>query len=125
MQPPTTNAIVTALRFFFKVTLDRPETTRHLVFVYEPRKLPRVLSRRGVAPAGGRTGTQAQNLPANRAGQRVAAASRVPDGVQARSKAGGPRGGNRQLVARALALHAHPDRHRSKFWTSSRPSGKS
>jgi len=25
-------------------TLDRPETTRHLVFVYEPRKLPRVLS---------------------------------------------------------------------------------
>jgi len=26
------------------VTLDRPETTRRLVFVYEPRKLPRVLS---------------------------------------------------------------------------------
>jgi integrase/recombinase XerD len=35
---------VTVLRFLFKVTLDRPETTRHLVFVYEPRKLPRVLS---------------------------------------------------------------------------------
>ena len=35
---------MTALRFFVKVTLDRPETTRHLVFVYEPRKLPRVLS---------------------------------------------------------------------------------
>ena len=32
------------MRFFFKVTLDRPETTRHLVFVYEPRTLPRVLS---------------------------------------------------------------------------------
>src|ERR1700754_3716136 len=44
MQPPSVNATVTALRFFFKVTLDRPETTRHLVFVYEPRKLPRVLS---------------------------------------------------------------------------------
>src|SRR5258707_883045 len=44
VQPPTFNATVTALRFFFKVTLDRPETTRHLVFVYEPRKLPRVLS---------------------------------------------------------------------------------
>jgi integrase/recombinase XerD len=42
--PPTINATVTALRFFFKVTLDRPETTRHLVFVHEPRKLPRVLS---------------------------------------------------------------------------------
>jgi hypothetical protein len=32
------------LRFFFKVTLDHPDITRHLVFVYEPRKLPRVLS---------------------------------------------------------------------------------
>ena len=42
--PPTINTIVTVLRFFFKVTLDRPEITRHLVFVYEPRKLPRVLS---------------------------------------------------------------------------------
>ena len=41
--PPTINAAVTALRFFFKVTLDRRKTTRHLVFVYEPRKLPRVL----------------------------------------------------------------------------------
>src|ERR1700687_2743408 len=44
VQPPTINATVTVLRFFFKVTLDRPETTRHLVFVYEPRKLPRVRS---------------------------------------------------------------------------------
>ena len=44
MRPPTINATATALRFFFKVTVDRPETTRHLVFVYEPRKLPRVLS---------------------------------------------------------------------------------
>src|SRR2546428_7607098 len=44
VHPPTINATVTALRFFFKVTLDRPETTRRLVFVYEPRKLPRVLS---------------------------------------------------------------------------------
>ena len=41
---PKINATVSALRFFFKVTLDRPDTTRHLVFVYEPRKLPRVLS---------------------------------------------------------------------------------
>jgi integrase/recombinase XerD len=44
VQPPTINTTVTVLRFFFKVTLDRPETTRHLVFVYEPRKLPRALS---------------------------------------------------------------------------------
>ena len=32
---------MTALRFFFKVTLDRPEMARHLMFVHEPRKLPR------------------------------------------------------------------------------------
>ena len=42
-KPPTINATVTALRFFFKAIVDKPETTRHLVFVYEPRKLPRVL----------------------------------------------------------------------------------
>ena len=44
VRPTSINATVTALRFFFKVTLDRPETTRRLVFVYEPRKLPRVIS---------------------------------------------------------------------------------
>jgi integrase/recombinase XerD len=43
VRPPTINSTVTALRFFFKVTVDKPETTRHLVFVYEPRKLPRIL----------------------------------------------------------------------------------
>src|SRR5436190_9078525 len=41
LQPPSINATVTALRFFFKVTLDRPETTRRLVFVYEPRACSR------------------------------------------------------------------------------------
>src|ERR1700687_4330463 len=44
LQPQSINATVTALRFYFKVTLDRPEVPRHLGFVYEPRKLPRVLS---------------------------------------------------------------------------------
>jgi integrase/recombinase XerD len=29
VRPPTINATVTALRFFFKMTLDRPQTTRH------------------------------------------------------------------------------------------------
>jgi len=43
VRPPTINSTVTALHFFFKVTVDKPETTRHLVFVYEPRKLPRIL----------------------------------------------------------------------------------
>lgn len=43
INPPAMNSTVTALRFFFKVTIDRPETTRYLVFVHEPQKLPRVL----------------------------------------------------------------------------------
>jgi site-specific recombinase XerD len=32
------------LRFFFTVTLDRPDMARHLTFVREPRKIPAVLS---------------------------------------------------------------------------------
>jgi site-specific recombinase XerD len=42
-KPGVINATVTALRFFFNVTLGKAETTRLLAFVYEPRKLPRVL----------------------------------------------------------------------------------
>src|SRR3984893_997536 len=35
---------VSALRFFFTVTLGRADAARHLTFVHEPRKLPVVLS---------------------------------------------------------------------------------
>ena len=41
---PVLNAAVTALRFFFSVTLGRAEVTERLPFVREPRKLPVVLS---------------------------------------------------------------------------------
>ena len=44
LKPGSINITVSALRFFFRVTVDKPETTRHLVHVYEPQKLPRVLS---------------------------------------------------------------------------------
>jgi integrase/recombinase XerD len=37
---PKINATVSALRFFFNVTLDRPDLARHLSFVHEPRKVP-------------------------------------------------------------------------------------
>ncbi len=43
------NATVTALRFFFKVTLVRSEATEQMTFVREPRKLPVVLSPEEVA----------------------------------------------------------------------------
>ena len=41
---PTHNATVTALRFFFEITLRRRGATDHLPFVRQPRKLPVVLS---------------------------------------------------------------------------------
>ncbi len=49
IRPPSINGSVAALRFFFTVTLDRPEMARHLTFVREPRKLPAVLSPEEVA----------------------------------------------------------------------------
>lgn len=39
------NAALTAIRFLFNITLDKPERVRHLVSVPVPRKLPRILSR--------------------------------------------------------------------------------
>jgi integrase/recombinase XerD len=41
---PTMNSIVSALRFFFTQTLDRPDLARRLVRVTHPRKLPVVLN---------------------------------------------------------------------------------
>jgi integrase/recombinase XerD len=43
-QPPTVNSTVSALRFLFTVTLDRPDLSRRLVLTRHPRKLPEVLS---------------------------------------------------------------------------------
>src|SRR5215204_7651401 len=44
LQPPGINSAVSALRFFFTVTLDRPDLARRLALVRQPRKLPLVLS---------------------------------------------------------------------------------
>jgi site-specific recombinase XerD len=41
---PTVNSIVSALRFFFTHTLDRPDLARRLVRVMHPRKMPAVSS---------------------------------------------------------------------------------
>jgi integrase/recombinase XerD len=49
VRAPSINGSVAALRFFFTVTLDRPEMARHLTFVREPRKIPVVLSPEEVA----------------------------------------------------------------------------
>jgi site-specific recombinase XerD len=44
VQPPSMNSAVSALRFFFGTTLDRPDMERYLTFVREPRKIPMILS---------------------------------------------------------------------------------
>ena len=49
MRPPGINSAVSALRFFFSVTLDRPDLARRLTVVRQPRKLPLVLSVEEVA----------------------------------------------------------------------------
>src|SRR5687768_2472505 len=46
---PTINSSVSALRFLFGVTLDRPDLARRLTVVRQPRKLPLVLSAQEVA----------------------------------------------------------------------------
>src|SRR6266446_4946997 len=49
MQPPSINSAVSALRFFFTVTLDRPDLARRLAVVRQPRRLPAVLSAEEIA----------------------------------------------------------------------------
>jgi site-specific recombinase XerD len=46
---PTMNATMTALKFFFGVTLGRPDVVEGIPFAREPRKLPVVLSPEEVA----------------------------------------------------------------------------
>ena len=46
---PTMNSIVSALRFFFTHTIDRPDLARKVIRVARPRTLPVVLSRDEVA----------------------------------------------------------------------------
>jgi integrase/recombinase XerD len=46
---PSINSAVSALRFLFSVTLERPDLARRLTVVRQPRKLPLVLSAAEVA----------------------------------------------------------------------------
>jgi hypothetical protein len=49
VQPPILNHAVSALRFFFRVTLKRHDIVEHTTFIHAPRKLPVVLSPAEVA----------------------------------------------------------------------------
>ena len=46
---PTLNQTISTLRFFFMVTLGRPDIVERTAFVHEPSKLPVVLSPEEVA----------------------------------------------------------------------------
>jgi integrase/recombinase XerD len=46
---PKINATISALRFFFTVTLNRPDLAKPLASIHEPRKMPVVLSSEEVA----------------------------------------------------------------------------
>src|SRR5580658_7567654 len=62
VSPSTINAAIAALRFFFPVTLEKPDLIRPLRIVNEPRKAPVVLSQEEVARL-----LQAAPVPAHRA----------------------------------------------------------
>jgi integrase/recombinase XerD len=49
ISPATINQTCSALRFFFKITLERPYLVRRLAPVQQPRKMPAVLSQDEVA----------------------------------------------------------------------------
>ncbi len=49
ISPGSINAAITALRFFFTVTLERPDLVRPLTIVNKPRRAPVVLSQEEVA----------------------------------------------------------------------------
>ena len=49
ISPGSINAAIAALRFFFTVTLERPDLVRPLTTVNKPRKAPVVLSQEEVA----------------------------------------------------------------------------
>lgn len=66
------NGAVAALRFFFTVTLKRPDVGRALVFVREPRKIPVILSLEEVAEAAPGPKYQAALAAAYGAGLRIA-----------------------------------------------------
>ena len=50
------NAIISALRFFFEFTVDRPQVMKRMFRVHQPRKIPEILSPGGSRPTAARRG---------------------------------------------------------------------
>jgi Phage integrase, N-terminal SAM-like domain len=102
VSPWSINAAIAALRFFFTVTLERPDLVRPLRIVNEPRKAPVVLSQEEVArllEAAPQIQSRAQRrLRRGPAGVR----GREPEGVRHRQQAHDAQGRAGQGAAGSL-----------------------
>src|SRR6516165_599554 len=72
MHPPSINSAVSALRFFFTVTLDRPDLASRLTVVPYPRRIPTVLSVDEMTLAAGGIGAEVQGRIRHRLRRRAA-----------------------------------------------------
>ena len=83
ISPGSINAAIAALRFFFAVTLERPDLVRPLTIVNKPRKAPVVLSEEEGASPRSRAEPQVQSRAQCRLRRRSAGVrSREPEGVR-------------------------------------------
>ena len=71
VSPITLNATITGLRFFFEVTLKRPELMGKMSHVRVARTLPVVLSREEASPDRERPHPQASHRPVGRVWRRA------------------------------------------------------
>src|ERR1700674_5431469 len=112
---PKINSTVSALRFFFDVTLDRADLAKQASFVHEPRKLPLVLSPQEVARLLEAAFASFKFCLAEK--ERAMIAVRTKDAL-ARAKARGVKLGGPKLTdarkAAAAAIEAAADQHAAK-----------
>jgi integrase/recombinase XerD len=104
VQPPSINSAVSALRFFFTVTLDRLDLARRLTVVRQPRRLPTVLSTEEIA-------LLLQAAPGPKYKAAFATAGACPGAGRGR-RAARLRGGRTQGRRYRLRAHAVADRAR-------------
>src|ERR1700730_9196586 len=113
---PIINSTVSALRFFFTVTLGRADAARHLTFVHEPRKLPVVLSPEGGArpQVQGRAQGRLWRRPARLRGRLAKSLGYRQQAHDAARRAGqGRQGSSRDALATVAGTFARRVAHRA------------
>src|SRR5215469_879140 len=97
IQPPSINSAVSALRFFFTVTLERPDLARRLTVVPYPRRIPTVLSVEEVTPSAARRN-----------------GAEVQGGIRHRLRRRAARLGSRRAQGRRYRFRAHAAARRAR-----------